>query len=84
MKKASFASPEETIQMTGMVLGGVTPLGLPPTLPVWIDSRIMDCARVIVGGGSRDRKVYLDPRGLKALPSTEIIENLAMERSAGT
>ncbi len=84
VKKASFASPEETIQMTGMVLGGVTPLGLPPTLPVWIDSRIMDCARVIVGGGSRDRKVYLDPRGLKALPSTEIIENLAMERSAGT
>ena len=84
VKKASFASPEETIQMTGMVLGGVTPLGLPPTLPVWIDSRIMDCARVIVGGGSRDRKVYLDPRGLEALPSAEVIENLAKQRPEST
>ena len=80
VKKASFASPEETTKITGMVLGGVTPFGLPATLPVWIDSRVMNCERVIVGGGSRDRKIYVDPSGLKALPSSEVIENLAKER----
>ena len=80
VKKASFASPEETTKITGMVLGGVTPFGLPATLPVWIDSRVMNCERVIVGGGSRARKIYVDPSGLKALPSSEVIEHLAKER----
>ena len=80
VKKASFASPEETTKITGMVLGGVTPFGLPATLPVWIDSRVMNCERVIVGGGSRARKIYVDPSGLKALPSSEVIENLAKQR----
>ena len=80
VKKAAFASPEETTKITGMVLGGVTPFGLPATLPVWIDSRVMNCERVIVGGGSRARKIYVDPSGLKALPSSEVIENLAKQR----
>ena len=80
VKKASFASPEETTKITGMVLGGVTPFGLPATLPVWIDSRVMNCERVIVGGGSRARKIYVDPSGLRALPSSEVIENLAKQR----
>ena len=80
VKKAAFASPEETTKITGMVLGGVTPFGLPATLPVWIDSRVMNCERVIVGGGSRARKIYVDPSGLTALPSSEVIENLAKQR----
>ena len=84
VKKASFASPEETTQITGMLLGGVTPFGLPETLPLWIDSRVMKCPRVIVGGGSRDRKIYVAPHSLETLPSAYVVENLAMERSAGT
>ena len=50
-KKASFASPEEATEITGMALGGVTPFGLPHDLPLWIDSRVMGCEKVIVGGG---------------------------------
>ncbi len=38
-RKASFASPEETIERSGgMMIGGVTPFGLPGDLPVWIDT----------------------------------------------
>lgn len=84
VKKASFASPEETTQITGMLLGGVTPFGLPETLPLWIDSRVMNCPRVIVGGGSRDRKIYVGPHSLEALPSAHVVANLAKERPAGT
>mgnify|MGYP003331172302 FL=1 len=80
-RKASFASPEATIDITGMTLGGVTPFGLPNNLPIWIDSCVMDCEKVIVGGGSRARKIYIDPLGLTHLPNAEIVENLARVKS---
>ena len=80
VKKASFASPDETTRLTGMTLGGVTPFGLPPSLPIWIASRVLECSKVIVGGGSRDRKVYVNPEVLAALPSAEVVEGLAKPR----
>ena len=72
-EKASFASPDETIELTGMTLGGVTPFGLPTSLPIWIDSRVVECSKVIVGGGSRNRKIYTNPEVL-ALSSAEIVK----------
>ena len=80
VKKASFASPDETIKLTGMTLGGVTPFGLPASLPIWIDSRVVECSKVIVGGGSRNRKIYTNPQVLAALPSAEIVKDLAKDR----
>jgi len=77
VKKASFASAEETIEITGMQIGGVTPYGLPDGLPIWIDSRIMACDQVIVGGGSRDRKLLVPPGSLAALPGAEVVDDLA-------
>ena len=78
-KKASFATAEEATEMTGMTKGGITPFGLPHNLPLWVDSRVMDCQNIIVGGGSRDRKIYLPPKALIALPNTEIVEGLARD-----
>ena len=43
-RKASFASAEITKELTGMEIGGVTPVGLPEDLPVWIDSLVMEAA----------------------------------------
>lgn len=77
VKKASFASADETIEITGMQIGGVTPYGLPADLPLWIDARVMDVADVIVGGGSRDRKLLVPPASLAALPNAEVVEALA-------
>jgi prolyl-tRNA editing enzyme YbaK/EbsC (Cys-tRNA(Pro) deacylase) len=77
VKKASFASADETIEKTGMLIGGVTPYGLPAELPLWIDSRIMDVPDVIVGGGSRDRKLLVPPASLAALSNAEVVEGLA-------
>jgi len=77
VRKASFASANETAEMTGMQIGGVTPYGLPPDLPVWIDSRVMACDQVIVGGGSRDRKLLVPPASLAALPNAEVVDDLA-------
>ena len=77
VKKASFASADETAEMTGMQIGGVTPYGLPAGLPIWIDARVMACEQVIVGGGSRDRKLLVPPTSLAALPSAEVVDGLA-------
>ncbi len=77
VKKASFASADETVEITGMQIGGVTPYGLPPGLPLWIDARIMDVADIIVGGGSRDRKLLVPPTSLAALPNAEVVDGLA-------
>src|SRR5436853_7938321 len=52
-RKASFAPPDETRAITGMEIGGVTVFGLPPNLPVWIDSRVMQPERIVLGGGRR-------------------------------
>ncbi len=77
VKKASFASGDETIAITGMQIGGVTPYGLPAGLPIWIDAAVMACDQVIVGGGSRDRKLLVPPASLVALPYAEVVDDLA-------
>jgi prolyl-tRNA editing enzyme YbaK/EbsC (Cys-tRNA(Pro) deacylase) len=78
-RKASFAGAEETAELTGMQIGGVTPFGLPAgsDVPIWIDGAVMARERVVVGGGSRNRKLLLPPEGLLALPGAEAVEDLA-------
>jgi len=76
-RKASFAGPDETRELTGMEIGGVTPFGLPDGLPVWIDADVMARSRLILGGGSRSWKVISSPALLKALPEAEVVEGLA-------
>ena len=78
VRRLSFATPEQTIDMTGMKLGGVTPIGVPLSLPVWIDTRVMDCEKIILGGGNRTSKLILAPDQLLKLPNAETVENLAL------
>ncbi|HLI00080.1 MAG TPA: YbaK/EbsC family protein [Acidimicrobiales bacterium] len=81
VRKASFAPAEETAALTGMTIGGVTPFALPDGLPVWIDSRVMERKRIVLGGGSRSGKVLAPPEVLTALPGAEVVEGLAVDRA---
>jgi len=76
-RRVSFASAEETRALTGMEVGGVTPVGLPDELPLWVDASVMDCDYVILGGGDRESKVKVSPRIFTMTPQTEIVEGLA-------
>jgi len=78
-RKVSFATPEETRELTGMELGGVTAFNLPGSLPLWVDQRVMDCPEIILGGGNRSSKIIVDPAILATLAQTEIVDGLAME-----
>ncbi len=77
VRKASFAPPEVTAELTGMTMGGVTPFALPPDLPLWIDARVMQRDRVVVGGGSRRAKVVGPPAMLLTIPGAEVVADLA-------
>jgi prolyl-tRNA editing enzyme YbaK/EbsC (Cys-tRNA(Pro) deacylase) len=77
-RKVSFASAEETRELTGMEIGGVTPLALPAGLPIWIDAAVMDRDYVVLGGGNRGCKIKADPRILLQQPDAEVVADLAM------
>jgi prolyl-tRNA editing enzyme YbaK/EbsC (Cys-tRNA(Pro) deacylase) len=76
-RKVSFASAEETRAIMGMELGGVTALGLPAGLPLWVDARIMLPERIILGGGDRASKIIVDPAIFQQTPATEVVPDLA-------
>jgi prolyl-tRNA editing enzyme YbaK/EbsC (Cys-tRNA(Pro) deacylase) len=79
VRKLSFASADQTKELTGMLIGGVTVIGL-PDIPLYIDSRVMEQESVIIGGGNRSSKLVVNPAELRKLPKTEVIEQLALVR----
>lgn len=74
--KASFAPAEEVKGLTGMEIGGVTPLALPAGLPLYVDERVTKAEWVILGGGSREIKIKVAPVVFIKL-SAEVIPELA-------
>lgn len=76
-RRVSFAGAEETMQITGMTVGGVTPIGLPEDLPLWIDRAVMDRPTIILGGANRSWKISVSPRIFELTSNTEIVEGLA-------
>jgi prolyl-tRNA editing enzyme YbaK/EbsC (Cys-tRNA(Pro) deacylase) len=81
--RVSFASAEETMALTGMQIGGVTVLALPPDLPVYVDDRIMVLPWMILGAGSRAAKVKVSPQALLRLPGVQVVPGLAQAALPG-
>ncbi len=76
-RKASFASPDETMALTGMAIGGVTVFGLPADLPILVDAAVMSRDRIVLGGGSRSWKVIAPPSILLTVAGVEVVDDLA-------
>jgi prolyl-tRNA editing enzyme YbaK/EbsC (Cys-tRNA(Pro) deacylase) len=76
-RKVSFADVEETIKLTTMNIGGVTPLTLPSSLSLWVDSKVMQRNCIILGGGNRSSKIKISPKIFHYTPNTEIVDGLA-------
>jgi prolyl-tRNA editing enzyme YbaK/EbsC (Cys-tRNA(Pro) deacylase) len=78
VRKASFAPGDQTAQLTGMDIGGVTPFGLPDDLlPVRVDAAVMSRSQVIIGGGDRSVKLLIDPAVFATLPGFDVVNGLA-------
>ena len=76
-RRVSFASADETREVTGMELGGVTPLALPSNLAVWIDQQVLSADSIILGGGNRATKIKIAPAVLLQMPNATVVEGLA-------
>jgi prolyl-tRNA editing enzyme YbaK/EbsC (Cys-tRNA(Pro) deacylase) len=74
VRRLSFASADETAALTGMLIGGVTIPGLPEDVAIYIDHRVMDQPRIIIGGGNRSSKIRLAPHELLKLPNASVAD----------
>ena len=82
VSRLSFAAAEETVRVTGMLVGGVTPFGLPADLPLYVDEGVMALEWVILGGGGRSSKLRIAPADLRRVPNLQVVPGLAAERPA--
>ncbi len=80
--KFSFAKAEQTVEVTGQEIGGVTPLGLPENVPVLVDAAVMDREKVIIGGGNRTSKIICAPGLLGEIPTVQVHKDLGLLRTA--
>ena len=76
-RKASFASMEEAVALTGMEYGGITPIGLPSDWPILLGTDVAEAKELVVGSGIRGSKVLVSGRFLASLPGAEVIDGLA-------
>ena len=79
--RLSFATAEETMALTGMLIGGVTVFALPDGLPIYVDEGLMPLPYVILGGGSRSTKVKIAPEVFTRLSGAQIIARLVIAPS---
>jgi prolyl-tRNA editing enzyme YbaK/EbsC (Cys-tRNA(Pro) deacylase) len=79
VRKISFLAAEAAQQLTGMLQGGITPVGLPADWAILVDAAVVAAGPVVIGGGVRDAKLLLDGADLARLPGAQILE-LALAR----
>ena len=79
VKRASFADADMTIERTGMMIGGVTAIGV-LDIPIYVDSVVMQRQEVVMGGGNRTSKLLINPQELLKLPHIIVVDNLAKSR----
>lgn len=78
VSRLSFASADETMALTGMMIGGVTLFALPETLPIYVDEPLMALDYVILGGGSRSLKIRTSPEVFGRIANARIVPKLSV------
>ncbi|MDR0849119.1 MAG: hypothetical protein LBN10_08820 [Propionibacteriaceae bacterium] len=78
VRKASFALMEVAVESSGMEYGGITPVGLGPQWPVWLDETISSVEWLCIGSGVRRSKLILPGKSLLNLPGSQLVEGLTL------
>jgi prolyl-tRNA editing enzyme YbaK/EbsC (Cys-tRNA(Pro) deacylase) len=73
-RKISFAPMDSAIALTGMMYGGITPIGLPSDWPILIDTHVNAAEKVIIGSGLRRSKILVPGSLLASLPNATILD----------
>lgn len=80
-RKVSFAPMDVAVAETEMEYGGITPLGLPPSWRLLVDTVVASTDLVVVGSGIRGSKLLLPGPLVARLPAAEVIDGLGQELS---
>ena len=79
-RRAVIADPAAAERATGMVVGGISPLGARRPLPVVVDSSMLDHATVFVSAGRRGLQLELAPADLVRLSKAQTTRVARNER----
>ncbi len=79
VRKASFAAMDTAVELTGMEYGGITPVGLPPQWPVYVDEAVAAHPRVVIGSGVRRSKLTIPGAALARLPGAVVLPGLSRD-----
>ena len=71
-KKVSFASKEEAEEVTKQIYGGISPLGLPQEINIFIDENVLRREKIFIGAGNRVSKFFLTPNSLIELTQGQV------------
>ena len=73
VKTVSPAGEADVTKYTGYVPGGVSPFGTRQSLPIYVETSILELDRIVINGGKRGLLVEINPQDLaKALTITEV------------
>lgn len=76
VRKCSFAAMDTAVELTSMEYGGITPIGLPPDWPIFVDAAVAQAERVVIGSGIRGSKLTLPGAALASLPGAKVLDGL--------
>ncbi|EGW38945.1 Cys-tRNA(Pro) deacylase [Desulfosporosinus sp. OT] len=71
-KKVEVVSLKEVQPLTGYIRGGVSPLGMKKTFPIFIDSAIEKLDKIAVSAGSRGLQLFLRPIDLISVTKAQL------------
>src|SRR3954447_5588331 len=77
VRKCSFLPMDKAVEESGMEYGAITPVGLPGSWRLLVDSRVLDIEVAVIGSGVRRSKLLLPGHLAGALPGAEVIDGLA-------
>lgn len=65
VKSVSACDPQRAQRLTGYLVGGTSPFGTKQKLPIYIESSILDLAKILINAGSRGLLAVISPRDLE-------------------
>lgn len=78
VRKASFLPMERAVALTGMEYGGITPIGLPESWPIFVDRQVVDTEIVVIGSGVRRSKILIPGHVLARLLGVQVVDGLGL------
>ncbi len=72
VKKAQMADVVTAERITGYKVGGVSPFGIVPELPVVMEVAILECQQVAINGGQRGTMLIMAPSDIVAVTQAKV------------